>query len=62
MRKKENAMSGMVMCLGWCNKVFKSKDRLNIRFCKSCAKRRQSEMSRSPISPKHCTMEIADDF
>lgn len=62
MRNKDTAVSGMVTCLGWCNKIFKSKDRFNIRFCKKCAQRRQAELSRNVKNPKHCALELSDDI
>lgn len=62
MRDKDTAVGGMVMCLGWCNKIFKSKDRFNLRFCKRCAQRRQSELSKITKSPKHCSLELSDDL
>jgi hypothetical protein len=35
---KSNALSGKVLCLGWCGKHFMSPDRLRIRVCPYCKK------------------------
>jgi len=49
--------SGMVGCLGWCNKNFFSLDRFSIRFCKKCTERKDWEIKKSCVKSGRLTME-----
>ena len=49
MKSKLNIMdrSGIVNCLGWCNKQFRSPDKFTIRFCSKCSERKESEVKKN---------------
>lgn len=53
--------SGIVNCLGWCNKTFLSPDRISIRFCKKCSEKKEAEIKKTTMKSKKSTLEICDD-
>jgi len=53
--------SGIVNCLGWCNKTFLSPDRISIRFCKKCSEKKEAEIKKITMKSKKSTLEISDD-
>jgi len=51
-KSKIKAEEGETDCLGWCNKKFWSKDKVNLRYCNRCASKKEQierEMSRTQI-------------
>lgn len=57
MKKSTIDRSGMVRCLGWCNKNFFSVDRFSIRFCKKCTERKDCEIKKSCVKSGRLTLE-----
>lgn len=61
MNQKKQDLSGLVNCLGWCNKQFYSNDRFRIRFCKKCSMRMDDEQKKNKLKPKFCSLDTEDD-
>ena len=57
---KENR-SGVVNCLGWCNKSFNSPDKINVRFCKKCSEKKEAEIKRTNMKSKKSSLDVHDD-
>ena len=53
--------SGIVNCLGWCNKSFRSPDRFTVRFCKKCSEKKESEIKKTSMKSKRSSVEINDE-
>lgn len=63
MKNKLNIMdrSGIVNCLGWCNKQFRSPDKFTIRFCSKCSERKESEVKKNGNSSKSVALDSYHD-
>lgn len=57
MKKSKTDRTGIVGCLGWCNKSFFSLDKFSIRFCKKCTERKDGEMKKSCVKSGRLTLE-----
>jgi Zn finger protein HypA/HybF involved in hydrogenase expression len=45
----QKSQEGKVKCLGWCGKIFLSKDRILIRFCPACTAKKNNAQDKNSL-------------